>query len=92
MKFPGLFAYSASKAALAGLTESLDAEFGAEGLSFNCLALGAVNTEMLKEAFPGYISHVNPKNMARFARSFSEGSGRLMSGKIIQVAKTNPQA
>lgn len=92
LKFPGLFSYSASKAALISLTEAMDAEFGSEGLSFNCLALGAVNTEMLKAAFPGYISQVEPENMAKFIRMFSEGSGQLMSGKVIQVAKSNPKA
>ena len=92
LKFPGLFAYSASKAALVALTESLDAEYGAEGLSFNCLALGAVNTEMLKEAFPGYISEVDPEKMAEYIRSFVDGSGKMMSGKVIQVSKSNPEA
>lgn len=89
-KFPGLFSYGGSKSLLAALTESLDAEFGAEGLSFNYLALGAVNTEMLKEAFPGYFSQVTPENMAKFIASFLLESGSLMSGKLIQVAKSDP--
>ena len=91
LKFEGLFAYSASKAALATLTECLDAEFGRDSLSFNYLALGAVNTEMLKEAFPGYISQVDPENMAKFIASFSLTSPQLMSGKIIQVTKVDPE-
>jgi len=90
-KFGGLFSYSASKAALATLTECLDAEYGHDSLCFNYLALGAVNTEMLKEAFPGYISTVNPENMAKFIVSFSLTSGQLMSGKIIQVTKVDPK-
>jgi 3-oxoacyl-[acyl-carrier protein] reductase len=91
LKFPGLFAYSASKAAMITLTEVLDAEFRGEGLAFNSLALGAVNTEMLNEAFPGYISQVDPENMAKYIRQFADGSGRFMSGKLIQVAKSNPE-
>lgn len=91
LKFEGLFAYSASKAALATLTECLDAEFRRDSLSFNYLALGAVNTEMLKEAFPGYISQVDPENMAKFIASFSLTSPQLMSGKIIQVTKVDPE-
>lgn len=91
LKFEGLFSYSASKAALATLTECLDAEYGGNLLSFNYLALGAVNTEMLKEAFPGYISQVNPENMAKYIVAFSLTSGQLMSGKIIQVSKVDPK-
>lgn len=89
-KFKSLFAYSASKAALATLTECLDAEYGGGSLAFNYLALGAVNTEMLNNAFPGYVSQVNPENMAKFIVNFSISSGQLMSGRIIQVAKVDP--
>jgi short-subunit dehydrogenase len=46
-KFPGLSAYSASKAALANLTECLAEEFKPLNIIVNCLALGSVNTEML---------------------------------------------
>lgn len=90
-KFPGLAAYAASKAALAAITEALHAEYGAFGLSFNYLALGAVNTEMLKEAFPGYISQVDPENMAEFIADFARTSGQIMSGRILQVAKSDPK-
>jgi 3-oxoacyl-[acyl-carrier protein] reductase len=91
-KFPGLAAYSMSKASLGVLMECLDAEYGGQGLTFNALALGAVNTEMLREAFPGYISQVDPENMAEFVRSFVEGGGQFMSGRIIEVAKSDPEA
>jgi len=53
-KFRGLSYYSASKAAIACLTECLAVEFQESGINVNCLALGAVQTEMLNEAFPGY--------------------------------------
>ena len=53
-KFNGLSYYSASKAAIACLSECLAEEFKDSGVSVNCLALGAVQTEMLREAFPGY--------------------------------------
>ncbi|MEQ9187975.1 MAG: SDR family oxidoreductase [Cryomorphaceae bacterium] len=92
VKFPGLLAYSASKAALIAITEALDAEYGDEGLAFNCLALGAVNTEMLQEAFPGYVSKVDPENMAKYIRTVADESGRIMSGKLIQATKSNPEA
>jgi len=54
MKFPGLAAYSSSKGAVITLTELLAEEYKESGVSFNVLALGAVQTEMLEEAFPGY--------------------------------------
>ena len=54
MKFAGLSAYSSSKAAVITLTELLAEEYKETGPSFNVLALGAVQTEMLEEAFPGY--------------------------------------
>src|SRR5665647_2552069 len=53
-KYRGLSYYSASKAALACLTECLALEFNRFRISVNCLALGSVQTEMLDEAFPGY--------------------------------------
>lgn len=92
VKFPGLVAYSASKAALIAITEALDAEYRDEGLAFNCIALGAVNTEMLQEAFPGYVSKVDPENMAKYIRTVADESGGIMSGKLIQATKSNPEA
>ena len=45
-KFAGLAAYSSSKAALACLAQCLAEEFREAGIRSNCLALGAVDTEM----------------------------------------------
>ena len=53
VKFPGLAAYSSSKGAVITLTELWAEEFKESGPSFNVLAIGAVQTEMLEEAFPG---------------------------------------
>ena len=60
MKFPGLAAYSSSKGAVITLTELLAEEYKETGPSFNVLALGAVQTEMLEEAFPGYKAPTTP--------------------------------
>ncbi|HAW81922.1 MAG TPA: short-chain dehydrogenase, partial [Balneola sp.] len=65
-KFPGLSAYSTSKGALAILSECLNAEFSNEGIAVNCLCLGAVQTKMLEEAFPGYEAPVSPKEMGSY--------------------------
>ena len=69
-KFPGLSHYSASKAAIAALTESLAEEFNQE-IAFNALCLGAVQTEMLEEAFPGYQAPLNPDEMAEYIADFA---------------------
>jgi short-subunit dehydrogenase len=89
-KFAGLSWYSASKAALANLTECLDEEFYASNIVFNCLALGSVQTEMLQEAFPGYLAPLNSGQMAEFVGHFAMTAHHFMRGKIIPVSLSNP--
>ena len=48
--FPGLAAYAASKSGLIGLTQTLAAEFGPQGIRVNAVLPGAVETEMYREA------------------------------------------
>lgn len=90
MKFPGLAAYSSSKGALLTLTELLAEEFKEEGPSFNALALGAVQTEMLEEAFPGYKAPVSAKEMAEYIVDFSLKGHKYYNGKIMQVSNSTP--
>src|SRR5690606_9628591 len=71
MKFAGLAAYSSSKGAVITLSELLAEEYKEQGIAFNVLALGAVNTEMLQEAFPGYVAPVSPKEMADYIFNFA---------------------
>jgi len=89
-KFAGLSCYSASKAAIACLTECLAAEFSEYGISVNCLAPGSVSTEMLSEAFPGYKAPVSAKEMGSFIAWFATSGGKLFNGRIIPVALTTP--
>ena len=89
-KFRGLSYYSASKAAIACLTECLAVEFQESGINVNCLALGAVQTEMLNEAFPGYKAPVDAKQMARFISEFALTGHKFFNGKILPVALSNP--
>lgn len=89
-KFPGLSAYSSSKGALNILTEMLAEEFIDKDVSFNTLALGAVQTEMLEEAFPGYKANISPSEMANFIYKFSLDGNNFFNGKIIPVSTTNP--
>lgn len=90
MKFPGLSAYSSSKGALITLTELLAEEYKETGPSFNVLALGAVQTEMLEEAFPGYQAPLQPQDMAAYILDFSLNANKFYNGKLLQVSKSTP--
>ena len=89
-KYKGLSYYSASKAALACLSECLATEFMESGISVNSLALGAVQTEMFKAAFPGYEAPVTAKEMAEFISGFAFNGHKFVNGKIIPVSIDNP--
>jgi NAD(P)-dependent dehydrogenase (short-subunit alcohol dehydrogenase family) len=90
LKYRGLSYYSASKAALACLTECLASEFTGFGISVNCLALGSVQTEMLNEAFPGFKAPVDAKHMAEYISGFALKGHKFYNGKILPVAIGNP--
>jgi NAD(P)-dependent dehydrogenase (short-subunit alcohol dehydrogenase family) len=90
MKFAGLSAYSTSKAAVASLTELLAEEYKESGIAFNCLCLGAVQTEMLEKAFPGYQAPLNPVEVAKYIADFTQNAHNYLKGKIIPVSLTNP--
>jgi len=90
IKFPGLAAYSSSKGAVLTLTELLAEEYKEQQISFNALALGAVQTEMLEEAFPGYKAPVSAKEMASYMYNFALIGNQFFNGKIIQVSSTTP--
>jgi short-subunit dehydrogenase len=89
-KFPGLSYYSASKAAVTALTESLAEEFKDRGIAFNCLALGSVQTEMLDKAFPGMKAPVDAYEMASFIADFAVKAHHYMNGKTVQVNLSTP--
>lgn len=90
MKFPGLAAYSSSKGAVITLSELLAEEYKESGIAFNVLALGAVNTEMLQEAFPGYEAPLSAKEMANYIFDFSLNGNKYYNGKVLQVSSTTP--
>ena len=90
MKFPGLAAYSSSKGAVITLSELLAEEYKEKGIAFNVLALGAVNTEMLQEAFPGYVAPLSAKEMANYIFDFSLNGNKYYNGKVLQVSSTTP--
>lgn len=90
MKFAGLSAYSSSKGAVITLIELLAEEYKDSGISFNVLALGAVQTEMLQEAFPGYQAPITAKEMADYIVEFSLNSNKFYNGKLLQVSNSTP--
>jgi NAD(P)-dependent dehydrogenase (short-subunit alcohol dehydrogenase family) len=89
-KFNGLSAYSASKAALANITETLAEELRSRQVSVNCLALGAVQTDMLAQAFPGYTAPISSEEMGDFVAWFAHSGQRFFNGKILPVSVSTP--
>lgn len=90
VKFAGLSAYSSSKGAVITLSELLAEEYREQGIAFNVLALGAVNTEMLQEAFPGYQAPLSPKEMSDYIYNFALTGNKYFNGKVLQVSSTTP--
>jgi len=89
-KFPGLSLYSASKAALAVLMECLAEELKERQIKANALALGAAQTEMLAQAFPGYQAPLTAGEMAVFIADFALNGSRFFNGKILPVSVSTP--
>lgn len=90
MKFPGLAAYSSAKGAVITLSELLAEEYKEQQIAFNVLALGAVQTEMLEEAFPGYQAPLSAKEMADYVFNFSLTGNKFYNGKVLQVSSSTP--
>lgn len=90
LKFAGLSAYSSSKGAVITLSELLAEEYKERGISFNVLALGAVQTEMLAEAFPGYQANISASEMANYLYDFTLTGNKYYNGKVLQVTTSNP--
>lgn len=90
VKFAGLSAYSSSKGAVVTLTELWAEEFKETGPSFNVLALGAVQTEMLEEAFPGYTAPTTALEMAEYIQNFALTGHKMYNGKLLQVSNSTP--
>jgi len=72
------------------LTELLAEEYKDYGPSFNVLALGAVQTEMLEEAFPGLEAPNSALEMAEYIKDFSGNGHKFYNGKLLQVSSSTP--
>jgi NAD(P)-dependent dehydrogenase (short-subunit alcohol dehydrogenase family) len=90
VKFAGLSLYSASKGALAILSECMAEELKERNISVNCLALGSAQTEMLAQAFPGYKAPLSAAEIARFVVDFALTGNRWFNGKVLPVSVATP--
>jgi NAD(P)-dependent dehydrogenase (short-subunit alcohol dehydrogenase family) len=90
LKFAGLSAYSSSKGAVITLSELLAEEYKDQGITFNVLALGAVQTEMLSEAFPGYQAPISAAAMSEYILEFTLTGNKYYNGKVLEVSSSNP--
>lgn len=90
LKFPGLAAYSSAKGAVITLSELLAEEYKTAEIAFNVLAIGAVQTEMLAEAFPDYQASLNANEMADYIFNFATTANKFYNGKVLQVSNTTP--
>ena len=72
------------------LSECLAKDFQEDNIAVNCLALGAVNTDMLKKAFPDYEAQTSPIKMAEYISNFALNSHRVINGVTQVVSVSNP--
>lgn len=85
-KFHGLSAYSTSKGAVNTLTEVMAKEFENDNIKVNCINPGAVQTEMLAQAFPGYQADVLPQDIAKYITAFAVSGHTVMNGRLHEVS------
>jgi NAD(P)-dependent dehydrogenase (short-subunit alcohol dehydrogenase family) len=95
--FPGVAAYAASKSGLIGLTQTLAAEFGPQGVRVNSVLPGAVDTEMYRnmndtEAAQTFVTNLHalkrvgtPEEIARSVLFFASDDSSFVSGTATLV-------
>jgi NAD(P)-dependent dehydrogenase (short-subunit alcohol dehydrogenase family) len=93
--FPGLSSYPATKGAIEMFTKVSAAELGPYGITVNCVAPGAIETERTKLETPDYagtwakltpLGRVgNPLDVARAILFFCGEAGEFVSGQTLYV-------
>ena len=88
-------AYSASKAALIGLTKSLAKELGPSGITVNCAAPGVVDTDMNRGLTPDVREELigstplrrigTPEDVAALVRFLASDEAGFITGQVIGV-------
>ena len=89
-KYKGLSAYSSSKGALIAMSECLAEEVSSMGIVSNSIALGSVETEMFRLAFPGLKASVSTERIARWIGQFAESGYEFFNGKTLVASTNNP--
>lgn len=85
-KFPGFAAYTVSKFGVVGLTESLAVEGRPLGVRVNCVAPGAVDTRMMREAAPFLRTDTTPEDVARVIRFLcDDAESGALTGAVIEI-------
>ncbi len=90
VKFPGLSAYSSTKAALINLSEVLAVELKEKNISANSIAFGSVQTEMFGEAFPSVKAGLSVNDAAKYLADFCLNGQKYFNGKVLQVSTSTP--
>jgi NAD(P)-dependent dehydrogenase (short-subunit alcohol dehydrogenase family) len=86
-KFAGFTAYTVSKFAVVGLTECLAVEGRELGVRVNCVAPGAVDTRMLREAAPFLRTQTTPEDVAATIRFLADDAASgAMTGAVLEIA------
>ena len=79
--------YSASKAAVVRLTESMAAELESAGINVNCILPGIIDTPVNRKAMPAadYTSWVAPHDLADVILFLASDSARGINGAALPV-------
>ncbi len=93
--FPGLSSYTASKGAIEMFTKVAAAELGAYGITVNCVAPGAIETERTKHEIPDYagtwarltpLGRIGtPGDVARAIVFFASDQAAFVTGQTLWV-------
>jgi NAD(P)-dependent dehydrogenase (short-subunit alcohol dehydrogenase family) len=83
----GMAAYSASKAAVIRIVESVSAEVKSKGINVNCILPGTIDTPENREAMPDadYKGWVEPASLADVILFLASDAGRDIHGAAIPV-------
>lgn len=94
--YPGMFAYSASKWAIRGMTKCASADLAGFGIRVNSIHPGAIDTDMLRSNDPAMLSALEamiplghrrgqPEDVARISAFLASNDARYITGAEVAV-------